>query len=85
MSYYGGYALLNPLGTPCPRFWPLNFILRSDTTISTPLPHLIFYIRHSSVPDGAPRFPPKSSYLPFKSHFDSPLANLNSILLDITN
>ena len=74
-----------PVGTPWPGFLPLNFILRSAITISTPLAHLELHIRHSSFPDGTPRFPPNSSYLPFKPHFDSLLANLNSNLLDITN
>jgi len=67
-----------PVGAPWPGFSPLNFILHSSITISTPLAHLELHIRHSSFPGGAPRFPPNSSYLPFKPHYDSPLANLNS-------
>jgi len=74
-----------PVGTPWPGFLPLNFILRSSITISTPLAHLELHLRHTSFPGGASRFPPNSSYLPFKPHFDSLLANLNSNLLDIKN
>jgi len=71
-----------PVGTPWPGFLPHNFILGSAITISTPLAHLEPHIRYSSIPGGAPCFPPNSSYLPFKPHFDSPLDNLNSNLLN---
>jgi hypothetical protein len=74
-----------PVGAPWPGFSPLNYILRSTITISTPLAHLELHIRHSSFPGGAPGFPLNWSYLPFNPHFDSPLANLNSNILDITN
>jgi hypothetical protein len=74
-----------PVGAPWPGLSTLNFILRSSVTISTPLAHLELHIRHSSFPGGAPRFPTNSSYLPFKPHFDSQLANLNSNLLNITH
>jgi len=62
-----------------------NASISFQTRYVSPLAHLELHIRHSSFPDGAPRFPPNSSYLPFKPHFDSPLVNLNSNLLDITN
>ena len=74
-----------PVSAHWPGILPLNFILRSAITISTPLVHLELQIRHSSFADGTPRFPPNSSCLPFKSHLDSPLANLKPNLLDITN
>jgi hypothetical protein len=74
-----------PVGACLPGFSPLNFILRSSITISTPLAHLELHIRHSYFPGGTPWFPPNSSYLPFKLQFDSLLGNLNSNLLAITN
>jgi hypothetical protein len=76
---------LIPVGTSWPGFSPRNFILCSSIAISTSLAHLQLHIRHSSFPRGAPRFPPNSSYLPFKPHFDSPLTILNSNHLDIIN
>jgi hypothetical protein len=76
---------LIPVAAPWPGFSPLTFILRSSITISTHLAHLELHIRHSSFPGGTPRFPTNSAYLPFKPNFHSPLANLNSNVLDITN
>jgi hypothetical protein len=75
----------NCVGAPWPGFSPLKFILCSAITISTALAHLEPHIRHSSSAGGAPGFPLNSSYLPFNPQCDSPLANLNSNLLDITN
>jgi len=74
-----------PVHAPWSGFSPLNLILRSSITISTPLAHLELHIGYSSFPGGGPCFPPNLSYLPFKRHFDSPLAKLTSILLDITD
>ena len=73
---------LIPVSAPWSGFAPLKSILHSSITISTPLAH---HIRHSSYPGGAPLFPSKFIILHFKLHFDSPRANLNSNLLDITN
>jgi len=78
MGCSAGYALLNPRR-------------RSLAWIFAPQFHsaLLHHHQHSPCPPrtphqalllsgGAPRFPPNSSYLPFKPHYDSPLANLNS-------
>jgi hypothetical protein len=73
------------VGAPWPGFSPLNFILCSSITINTPLAHHSLHIRHTSFPGGAPRFPPNLSYVPFKHHFHSLRANLNSNIVDITN
>jgi len=66
-AQHGWAALLDrcssiPVGAPWPGFAPLNFVLRSSITISTPLAHPALHIRHSSFPGGTPLFPPNSSY-----------------------
>jgi hypothetical protein len=63
--------LISFCAPPSPSALPLP---TSNSTSGTP-PFLVVHLV----------FPPNSSYLPFKLHFDSPLANLNSNLLDITN
>jgi hypothetical protein len=74
-----------PVGASCAGCSPLNFILRSAITVSTPLPHLELHIRYSSFPCSVSRFPTNSSYFLFKPHFDSLPAYHNSNLLDITD
>jgi len=78
-------ALLNPRRSSLASiFAPQNYSALL-LTISTPLAHIELHIRHSSLPGGATCFPQNSSYLPFKLHLDSPLANLNYNLFHITN
>ena len=72
------------VGTSWPEFLPLNFI-HFSISIGTPLAHVELHIRRFFFSDGKPCFPPNSSYLPFKLHFDLPPANLNSNRLDITD
>jgi len=49
-----------PVGALWPGFAPLNFILCSSITISTPLAHPALHMRNSYYAGSAPLFPPNS-------------------------